>query len=106
MRVVVSLIKQESKEEELMEKEVKEDEVSFRQAEYQLVRLRIVLTANDRKPNKAWFLETGCVFLDNKKAEGRQLLIYSEAEQSQNWSLYFSWPFLLGLQYGCHRPRL
>lgn len=106
MRVVVSLIKQESKEEELMEKEVKEDEVSFRQAEYQLVRLRIVLTANGRKLNKDWFLEIGCVFLDNKKAEGRQLLIYSEAEQSQNRSVYFSWPFLLGLQYGCHRPRL
>ena len=37
-----------------MEKRVKKDEISFRQAENQPVKLRIVLTANDRKPNSGF----------------------------------------------------
>ena len=58
-----------------MEKRVKKDEISFRQAENQLVRPRIVLTTNDRKPNRVVSRNTVCFSSQNKKAEGRQLLI-------------------------------
>ena len=75
MRMIVSLIKQKSKEEKLMEKRVKKDEIRFKQAENQLVRLRIVLTANDRKPNRVVSRNTVYFSSQNKKAEGRQLLI-------------------------------
>ena len=54
MRMIVSLVKQKSKEKKLMEKRVKKDKISFRQAENQPVKLRIVLTANDRKPNSGF----------------------------------------------------
>lgn len=73
--MIVSLIKQKSKEEKLMEKRVKKDEIRFKQAENQLVRLRIVLTANDRKPNRVVSRNTVYFSSQNKKAEGRQLLI-------------------------------
>ena len=73
--MIVSLIKQKSKEEKLMEKRVKKDEIRFKQAENQLVRLRIVLTANDRKPNRVVSRHTVYFSSQNKKAEGRQLLI-------------------------------
>ena len=58
-----------------MEKRVKKDEISFRQAENQLVRPRRVLTTNDRKPNRVVSRNTVCFSSQNKKAEGRQLLI-------------------------------
>ena len=50
-----------------MEKRVKKDEISFRQAENQLVRPRIVLTTNDRKPNKLIFSlsKTDFIFLNS-----------------------------------------
>lgn len=67
MRVVLSLIKKESKEEKLMERRVKKDEVSFRQVEYQLISLGIILTVNDRNPDKEWFLEIGWVFSFTKQ---------------------------------------
>lgn len=50
-----------------MEKRVKKDKVCFRQVEYQLLRLGIVLTANDRKPNHPWFLEIECVFFSTEQ---------------------------------------
>lgn len=73
--MIVSLVKQKSKEEKLMEKRVKKDEISFRQAENQPVRLRIVLAANDRKPNRVVSKSTVRFSSQNKKAEGRQLSI-------------------------------
>lgn len=48
-----------------MEQKAKEDEVHLRQIEYQLVWLGIVLTANNRKPNKEWFMKIG-IFFPNK----------------------------------------
>ena len=66
--MIVSLIKQKSKEEKLMEKRVKKDEICFKQAENQLVRLRIVLTANDRKPNRVVSRNTVYFSSQNKKS--------------------------------------
>lgn len=50
-----------------MEKKVREDEVSFRQAENQLVRLGTVFTANDRKSNRVVSRNRVCFFFTKQK---------------------------------------